>query len=164
MRRRDGIRFFQTEDLNRMNLLLGSFLKETGACSAVLMDRTGRLLTTAGDTSGFDGIAFATLAAADFSASDQLATLLGEEGFTALYHHGDDQSMYLAAMGDQAILAALFNGQTTLGLVRLKIRAMEPEFAALFTELAARNEDTGAALEPSWADEAADKLDRLFAD
>jgi predicted regulator of Ras-like GTPase activity (Roadblock/LC7/MglB family) len=128
------------------------------------MDRTGRLLTSAGETTGFDGVTFASLAAADFSASDQLAMILGEDEFTTLFHQGDKLSMYLAAVGGQAILATLFDQRTTLGMVRLRLRAAQPEFSALFAEIAARDATPGAALEPDWADEAADQLDRLFAD
>jgi predicted regulator of Ras-like GTPase activity (Roadblock/LC7/MglB family) len=128
------------------------------------MDRTGRLLTTAGETAGIDGVTFASLAAADFSASDQLAMILGEDEFTTLFHQGDRLSMYLAAVGGQAILATLFDQRTTLGMVRLRLRAAEPQFGALFAEIAARDATPGAALEPDWADEAADQVDRLFAD
>jgi len=164
MRSADGIRSFHPDDLRRLDQILGSYVRDTSARCAVLMDRTGRLLTTAGETAGIDGVTFASLAAADFSASDQLAMILGEDEFTTLFHQGDRLSMYLAAVGGQAILATLFDQRTTLGMVRLRLRAAEPQFGALFAEIAARDATPGAALEPDWADEAADQVDRLFAD
>ncbi len=158
------IESLQPEDLQRMDRLLGSFVQETGVRCAVLVDRAGRLLTTAGETGGLDGVAFASLAAADFSASGELATLLGEEEFTALYHHGVERSMYLTTVGGPAILAALFDDTTTLGMIRLQVRAIADSFAALFIDLAARGPARLAGLGANWADEAAGELDRLFAD
>jgi predicted regulator of Ras-like GTPase activity (Roadblock/LC7/MglB family) len=154
----------QLEDVQRMDRLLGWFVRESGALCAVLVDRAGRLLTTAGETGGLDGVAFASLAAADFSASDELATLLGEEEFTALYHHGDDRSMYLTTVGGPAILAALFDGTTTLGLIRLQVRQIAGAVASLFVDLTSRRPAAPAGLDANWADAAAGELDRLFAD
>jgi predicted regulator of Ras-like GTPase activity (Roadblock/LC7/MglB family) len=158
------IESLHAEDVQRMDQLLGTFVRESGAHCAVLVDRAGRLLTTAGETGNLDGIGFASLAAADFSASGELAALLGEEEFTALYHHGAKRSMYLATVGGPAILAALFDGKTTLGMIRLQIRAVADEFSTLFVDLAAKGPATMAGLDSSWADEAAGEIDRLFAD
>lgn len=161
---RHGSWSFEPQDLRLLDQLLGGFLQETNARCAVLMDRAGRLLTAAGDTAGLDGIAFASLAAADYAASDQLAVLLGEDEFSSLYHQGEARSMYLADVGGQAILAALFDGRTTLGLVRLKAKAVTPALASLFAAATSRGPAPGAALEADWADVAADEIDRLFAD
>jgi len=151
------------DDLARFDDLLSSFLDATEARCALIVDRSGRLLTSAGDTGGFDQIAFASLAAADFAASDQLASLLGEQEFAALYHHGPRHSMYLADLAGWAILAALFDGRTTLGMVRLKTRDLVPRFGALFDQLAARGPAAGQ-IEVGWAADAEHEIDRLFSD
>lgn len=164
MSRGSGIESLQPEDLRRMDRLLDAFVRETGVRCAVLMDRAGRLLTTAGESDGLDSVSFATLAAADFSASGELANLLGEKEFTALYHHGDDRSLYLAMVGGQGLLASLFDGSTTLGLIRLQLRELAASFAAIFEELATRTNDVPSTLGANWAEEAAGALDLLFAD
>src|SRR5512146_1656428 len=112
----------QTQDLELLDQALGTYVTESRARCALLVDRTGRSITAAGETGLLDQTTFASLAAADFAASDQLARLLGEQEFAALYHAGPSQSMYLADVGGQAILATLFDGGTTLGLVRLRSR------------------------------------------
>jgi predicted regulator of Ras-like GTPase activity (Roadblock/LC7/MglB family) len=159
-----GIESLQPEDVQRMDRLLGSFVRESGVRCAVLVDRAGRLLTTAGETQGLDGVSFASLAAADFSASGELAALLGEEEFTALYHHGAERSMYLTTVGGPAILAALFDKATTLGMIRLQVREIADAFASIFMDLSSRGPATLAGIDANWADEAAGELDRLFAD
>jgi predicted regulator of Ras-like GTPase activity (Roadblock/LC7/MglB family) len=163
MRAADVIGSIGTDDLEQFQSLLSRFLKESNARCAVLVDRTGRLLATAGATESFDQVSFASLAAADFAASDQLAELLGEEEFSSLYHHGERQSMYVADLAGWAILVTLFDRKTTLGMVRVKARTVVPSFGQAFARLAERG-PSGAVvpMEVGWADDAVSEIDRLF--
>ena len=161
----DGITYFGAGDVERLDEILKGFLGETQAKCAMLVDRSGRLLTAAGDTGSMDRIIFASLVAGDFAASDQLASLLGEEEFSSLYHQGEGRSMYLADISGWAILAALFDGRTTLGMVRLKSKAVVPKFASLFADLATRGPDTQEPMfQDEFVSEAESEIDRLFAE
>jgi predicted regulator of Ras-like GTPase activity (Roadblock/LC7/MglB family) len=165
MNRRDGITYFSQQDVQQLDELLAGFLGETQARCAVLVDRSGRLVTFSGDTAGMDRTTFASLVAGDFSASDQLASLLGEQEFSSLYHQGEGRSMYLADVAGWAILAALFDGRTTLGMVRLKSKVVVPKFASLFAGFATRTHAPPLGeLQEEWAAETGDAIDRLFAD
>jgi predicted regulator of Ras-like GTPase activity (Roadblock/LC7/MglB family) len=163
MRGADVIGSIGADDLAQFQQLLSAYLTETQARCVVLVDRTGRLLATAGDTGGFDQVTFASLAAADFAASDQLAELLGEEEFSSLYHHGERHSMYVADLSGWAILVTLFDRRTTLGMVRVKARGIAPRFHEAFGNLAERG-PSGAVvpMEVGWADDAVSEIDRLF--
>jgi predicted regulator of Ras-like GTPase activity (Roadblock/LC7/MglB family) len=165
MKRADVIASIGTTDLDNIESLLTSYLRDTNGRCVALVDRTGRLLAAVGDTGGFDQITFASLAAADFAASDQLAGLLGEQEFAALYHHGERQSMYLADTNGWAILAALFDRRTTLGMVRIKTRGVVARLGRIFDELAERG-PTGSVvqMEVGWADDVENEIDRLFTD
>jgi predicted regulator of Ras-like GTPase activity (Roadblock/LC7/MglB family) len=164
MSSRDGITFFAPQDVEQLDRLMSGFLGETHARCVLLVDRSGRLLTAAGDIGNLDQVTFASLVAGDFAASDQLAALLGEAEFSSLYHQGEGRAMYLADVGGWAILAALFDG-ATLGMVRLKSKAVVPRFATLFAELAARGPARPTAeLQNDWVAEAESQIDRLFAD
>jgi predicted regulator of Ras-like GTPase activity (Roadblock/LC7/MglB family) len=158
----DAISALGPDDIHRLNRLLQTFVAEAGARSALLLDRNGRPVTAFGDVGDLDETSFASLAAADFDASDQLAGLLGEEEFTALYHQGVKGSMYLAEIAGIAILAAVFDRRTTLGLVRLKTREVVPRLATVLSELEGRARP-GDQLDEGWGDDAADEIDRLFA-
>lgn len=150
------------EELQRIDRLLHDFVSEAGARCALLIDRAGRAVTAFGETEGLDETSFASLAAADFDASDQLAGLLGEEEFSALYHQGVAGSMYLSEIGASAILAAVFDRRTTLGMVRLKTRQVVPRLEALLNEVGARPQGE-LRLDSHFADDAASEIDRLFA-
>jgi predicted regulator of Ras-like GTPase activity (Roadblock/LC7/MglB family) len=159
----DTIASIGADDLRDLESLLVEFLDDTKARCASLIDRSGRLLLAAGDTTGFDQTAFASLAAADFAAGDQIAALVGERELTSLYHHGERQSMYLADVSGWAILAALFDGRTTLGMVRVKTKGVAPRFAAVFAEIARRGPSGPVVqMEVGWASEAELEVDRLF--
>lgn len=162
MKRGDTVSIFGAEDFKRLEQLLRDFVRDSNARSAVLIDRVGRLLSAAGQTRDFDEVAFASLAAADFAASDQLATRLGEKQFAALYHQGENSSMYLVDISATAILAALFDGGTTLGLVRLKTRDFIPGFAAVIADAESREESESGVVDADWIVDAEDEIDRLF--
>ncbi len=151
-------------DLEALDRVLGSFVTEAKARCALLVDRTGRAITAAGQTGDLDQTAFASLAAADFAASDQLARLLGEAEFASLYHAGSSHSMYLADVGGHAILAALFDAKTTLGLVRLRSRAIIPRMTEVLAEVSTRPAEpiSGPGKDDGWLEAAADEIDRLF--
>jgi predicted regulator of Ras-like GTPase activity (Roadblock/LC7/MglB family) len=161
--RSDSLSFLGADDVSALEDLLREFITDTGALCTLLVDRTGRLLATAGDTAALDGVTFASLASADFAASDQLAALLGEQEFTSLYHHGADRSMFLAEIGGAAILAALFDTRTTLGMVRITTKSLLPRFAECFARLAERGPSGQVVhMETGWANEAESEIDRLF--
>jgi len=165
MKRADLISSIGTTDLEQIESQLTSFLHASRARSASIVDRTGRLLANVGDSASVDQIAFASLAAADFAASDQLAVLLGETEFATLYHHGERQSMFLADVDGWAILAALFDRRTTLGMVRIKTRGLVTRLSRVFSEMAERG-PTGSVvqMEVGWAADAESEIDRLFTD
>jgi predicted regulator of Ras-like GTPase activity (Roadblock/LC7/MglB family) len=160
--RPDAIAALGPDDLQRIERFLEAFVTEAAARCSLLLDRRGSPIVASGNTDGLDEASFASLAAADFDASDQLAGLLGEREFTALYHQGVHGSMYLSDIAGIAILAAVFDHRTTLGMVRLRTREVVPRLRDLLAELEARP-PSGEALDADWGDDAASQIDRLFA-
>jgi predicted regulator of Ras-like GTPase activity (Roadblock/LC7/MglB family) len=148
-------------DVRRIHGVLTGFLREAGARTSLLVDRSGQMLVQAGETPQFDQIAFASLTAADFSANDQLARMLGEAEFGALFHQGERESLYLADVARRVILVVLFDNRTTLGLVKLRVRRVVSELDRVFTELFART-DGDTRVEAGFVGEAEDEIDRLF--
>ena len=157
---------FEERDFTRIDRLLQGFLYDSNARCTLLVDRTGQLVTTAGEKPDFDTTAFASLAAADFSANDQLATMIGENEFSSLFHQGEKESMYLADVARRVILVVLFDNRTTLGMIRIKVKAVVRELSGIFHEMFDRSAAApqGSRFEAGFADEAEDEIDRLFGD
>ena len=151
---------FTEDDLGAIMRLLQQFLYESNARCALLVDRSGQLVATVGEQPRFDATAFATLTAADFSANDQLARLIGETEFSSLFHQGEQESMYLVDIARRVILVILFDNRTTLGMVRLKVKGTVEELARLFTLMFQRARDNMH--QPNILAGAEDEIDRLF--
>jgi predicted regulator of Ras-like GTPase activity (Roadblock/LC7/MglB family) len=153
---------FREEDAERIGALLNSLLREANARTALLVDRSGQMLATVGEEPRFDPVAFASLTAADFSANDQLARMLGEQEFGALFHQGEKDSLYLADVARRVILVVLFDNRTTLGLVKLRVRGVVEALTALFTAMFARDASGERRVETGFVGEAEDEIDKLF--
>jgi len=138
------------------------FLRDASARTALLVDRAGQMLVTVGETPNFDPTAFASLTAADFSANDQLARLLGEHEFGTLFHQGEKESLYLADIARRVILVVLFDNRTTLGLVKLRMKPAVNELSVMFTEMFARDTGNDGRVGAGFVGEAEDELDKLF--
>ena len=152
---------FTEDDFGAITQSLQRFLFDSNARCALLVDRTGQLVATVGEQPKFDPTAFATLTAADFSANDQLAKLIGETDFNSLFHQGEKESMYLADVARRVILVVLFDNRTTLGLVRLKMKQTVEELTRLF-EAVFQRAQSGEGGSPNILSGADDEIDRLF--
>ena len=152
---------FTEDDFAAITTSLQKFLFESNARCALLVDRSGQLVATVGEQPHFDPTAFATLTAADFSANDQLAKLIGETDFNSLFHQGEKESMYLADVARRVILVVLFDTRTTLGLVRLKMKETVGELTKLFEQVFSRGKD-GAPQPQGLLHGAEDEIDKLF--
>jgi predicted regulator of Ras-like GTPase activity (Roadblock/LC7/MglB family) len=152
---------FTEDDFQAITESLQRFLYDSNSRCALLVDRAGQLVATVGEAPSFDATAFASLTAADFSANDQLARLIGERDFTTLFHQGERESMYLADVARRIILVVLFDNRTTLGLVRLKLRGIVDELTRVFEGVFSRGSAPSTAPVDLLAG-AEDEIDRLF--
>ena len=148
-------------DFNKITEHLSGLLVEANARCALLVDRTGQLLANAGEQLQFDPAAFASLTAADFSANDQLAKMIGEPEFASLFHQGEKESMYLADVARRVILVVLFDQRTTVGLVRLRVKQTVTELTKVFEEMFSRMA-SGESQQSGLLEGAEDEIDKLF--
>jgi predicted regulator of Ras-like GTPase activity (Roadblock/LC7/MglB family) len=151
------------QDHRRISEHLNELLRESSARCALLVDRTGQLLANAGEQLQFDPTSFASLTAADFSANDQLAKMIGEAEFASLFHQGEKESMYLADVARRVILVVLFDQRTTVGLVRLRVKQAVGDLGKLFDEMFQRAAGGQQAPRPL-LEGADDEIDKLFGD
>ncbi|HEY6208256.1 MAG: dynein regulation protein LC7 [Gemmatimonadetes bacterium] len=153
---------FSENDFQQIQAQLQAFLRESNARCALLVDRAGQLVATVGEAPQFDSTAFASLTAADFSANDQLARMIGENEFASLVHQGEKESMFLADVAKRVILVVLFDQRTTLGLVKLKGKRAVQKLTQAFEEMF-KGVGTGpAAPQKGVLEGAEDEIDKLF--
>ncbi|MGQ0767015.1 MAG: roadblock/LC7 domain-containing protein [Gemmatimonadota bacterium] len=152
------------QDAAAIARVLQRLIFDSNARCCVVVDRSGQLITTAGERPVFDVTSFATLAAADFAANDQLARLVGEQDFNTLFHQGERESMLLADVSRRVILAVLFDNRTTLGMVRLRLKGAVEELTRVIDQMfakAAVAQHSGGGGSSIFSD-VDDEIDRLF--
>ncbi len=156
---------FYRDDIESIDAILDAFLKQSAARCALLVDRDGHMVTSRGASQRVDVDTISALVAGSFAATREMARLLGEEEFTALYHQGKSDNIQLSLVGDRALLTAIFDETTTVGMVRLYAAEAAKRLAAIFKRKKQETAPQGG--EPPKADEAfragsAAKLDNLF--
>jgi predicted regulator of Ras-like GTPase activity (Roadblock/LC7/MglB family) len=109
-----------TEDsISRLSRLLLDLVEDVDATAAFLVEKSGQMLVTEGETKGLDTTAIASLVSSTFSSSRAVAKLLGESEFSAMFQQGDRHSIFLYALPTQDILVVLFQDVSKTGLVRV---------------------------------------------
>jgi predicted regulator of Ras-like GTPase activity (Roadblock/LC7/MglB family) len=142
------------DDAQRIGQVLLHFLGESGAMEALLIDRSGQLLARGGSSRSLDTVSLSALAAGAFSSTAAMARLLGETEFTMLFHQGIRESIHVAAVDEQAILLAIFDSRTTVGMVRLFAKEASTAISAILAEARTRPHRTGELATPLRKDEA----------
>lgn len=151
------------EDFWKISKKLEKLLQETNSRTVILIDKAGQVITSVGEMGNLDLSSFATLSAADFAATSQLALLIGEESFSTIFHQGENFGIYISLVADKLILAIVFDKKTTLGLVRIKALQTSKELEAIINEIYAR---ISSQMKPGFGkdfiDQAESELDNLF--
>ncbi len=160
----EGLNIFE-DDFWAITEALNRLLQGTNARTILLIDKAGQLITSAGDTSRIDISSFATLSAADFAATSQLASLIGEKEFSTLFHQGEKENLYVCLVANRVILAVIFDQRTTLGLVRVKTKNTAQELEKIFEDIFKKLGKEQLAQKPfdlDFTKAAEDELDKLF--
>lgn len=160
--RHDRLTFY-AEDIEQIDKLLGEFLRLSGAKCALLVDKDGHLVTRRGEVRTIDMDTISALVAGSFAATKEMARLLGEQEFSALFHQGERDNIQLSLVGDRTLLTVLFDERTTVGMVRLYSSETAKKLAAIYERSFSREAvDGDPELAADYGDDARRKLDNLF--
>lgn len=116
----------RSNDLNRVADALAepmkAFVRQARVRTALLINHSGQVLSRQGFTRGVDVASVATLAAAAHASAHALAELTESGRWLHLHHAGEEKQLFLApftAGVESLILVAIFDDESTLGLVQL---------------------------------------------
>ena len=122
--------------------LLAALADECEAQAVVVCDTGGNILAQESHISAEKVETVAALAAGSFAATKELATVIGEPGFKAIFHRGQKSGILIQALGNAFMILILFGETTIEGLVRLCVKRVGPQLESLLTD-----EDGNAAIE-----------------
>ncbi|HEX5135562.1 MAG TPA: roadblock/LC7 domain-containing protein, partial [Planctomycetota bacterium] len=120
------------------------------------------LITQEGSTERADTDTIAALVAGCFAATREMARILGEEEFTALFHQGRKDNLQLSLVGRRTILGVLFDDTTTIGMVRLYAAETARKLTSLFKKLGGRPAAPDEEIGEGFTKAAANTLDDVF--
>jgi predicted regulator of Ras-like GTPase activity (Roadblock/LC7/MglB family) len=127
-----------------------TFVRESRVRIALLVNGAGQVLAQHGFTRSYEVMNVASLAAAAHASSRALAELSGAGRWEHLYHGGQERQLFLAPLRtpvDELILVAIFDGDSSLGIVRLFYETLERDVSALPEFTAARQGTDQASFE-----------------
>ena len=127
--------------------ILRKLLSDSYAKVAFLVNKNGTLLTSVGETEGFDTTSLASLAAGNIAATGGLANLIGEKEFSILFHEGERDNMHISVVADRLILVVVFDRRSSVGLVRLRVRRASGDLERVLASVSAGAAGEGGILE-----------------
>ncbi len=156
---------FYKDDIEKIDKVLAEFLRLSGAKCALLVDKEGHMVTRQGDVKSINMDTISALVAGSFAATKEMAKLLGEEHFSALFHQGERDNIQLSLVGDRTLLTIMFDDRTTVGMVRLYANEACKKLCLIFQEAEANKDrppSDEVELDSGYGSSAKDKLDDLF--
>lgn len=149
----DGV-VIHEEDAPKLQRALAQFLEDSGAREVLLIERSGQLLASGGRSETLDAVSISALAAAAYSSTGAMAKLLGEPEFSVLFHQGKKESLHVSTVDQHAILLAVFDDRTTVGMVRLFAKDAAQAIEVILAESRGRPRRVGALASGLSVDEA----------
>jgi predicted regulator of Ras-like GTPase activity (Roadblock/LC7/MglB family) len=120
-KRKIGQQFMLSEEVyNGITKIIADLAANTRADVIIFCDTNGYPIAHQGNLPRLDLSAISSLAANNFSATVEIASMIGEAGsFKFLFHEGKNMNIYLSNVSFNYILLVIFNVKVALGMVRI---------------------------------------------
>ncbi|MCM8533978.1 MAG: roadblock/LC7 domain-containing protein [Lentisphaeraceae bacterium] len=126
-------------DCERIQKDLNEFLDLSEAQATLLCDRGGSILFSEGEFQEDAIDLICALVAGSFAATKELALALGEDEFSAIFHQGQNNSIFISAIGEEVLLLSIFSENTNAGLVKMYAKTACRKMQGLFAEIGDRS-------------------------
>lgn len=113
---------------------ISDFVRESKVRITILINGSGQVLAQHGFTRSYEVMNVASLAAATHASARALAEMTAANRWTHLHHAGKDRQLFLAPIKTpvaELILVAIFDNETSLGIVQLFFDQLTAKLAAL---------------------------------
>jgi predicted regulator of Ras-like GTPase activity (Roadblock/LC7/MglB family) len=109
---------FTEEEMKKVEDYFGEYLIESEAKDIVLLNKSGELLAKSGDITSDVAVTVSALAAGVFSATNELARILGEKEFAVTFHQGQETNIHISMITTNVLLAIIFDNRAPMGAIR----------------------------------------------
>lgn len=149
------------QQYHQLKALLARLRMEASARVAFLVDKDGQAIAIHGEVGDLDTTSLASLAAGNVAATGGMAQLIGEKEFPTLSHEGERESIHICVIG-RVLLIVVFDDRSSLGLVKLRVKQVTGELAAIFREVERESSKKSAEEASIFAEITDEDIDSLF--
>lgn len=147
---------------NNVQMLLSRLIEKSGALTALLVTKEGVPLAEAGDTSYLNTSAMAALVAGMFSATREVARMVGEKQFSILLQQGDNRHIHISLILDSKMMVIVFEDYQRIGLVRYEARRIGEEIGKTLIHQEEMRGEVSEIATPQFKEYALNLIDRIF--
>jgi predicted regulator of Ras-like GTPase activity (Roadblock/LC7/MglB family) len=140
-----------THRLSRLN-------QDAEARTTMLITKQGNCLVSVGDLSYLNVTAISALVAGMFSATQEVARLVGEDHFSILLQQGEKRNIHISLVDDSIMLLVIFDDAMAMGKVRYIARKALREIASAYNSTEVEKEIDGE----KFKEFAISLIDRIF--
>ncbi len=124
------------DEVRRIQSVADRLQQDSRSRAILVVDKNGQLIAASGSAAELDTTSLSSLVAGNVAATGGIAKLIEEDEFTAQFHEGKDASVHMSLIGRRVILLALFDKNTTLGLVKLRVKKASTELESILEDVA----------------------------
>lgn len=129
--------FVLTEEIEkRVESSLKKFMTNSRARCALLITRSGQMISQFGFTTHLNTLTLSALVAGIFSTTQELARLLGESKFKSFFQEGKIWNIHFILVGEDLIFATLFDRNTVLGVIQISAMEVAEELSQAMSKVA----------------------------
>ena len=151
-----------TEEQTRLlTLTLRDLMAQSEAAAVFLTDQGGNTLASVAPAAYQKAENIAALAAGSFSATRELASLIGEKEFRSVHHKGEVSSIYIHSAAGSHLILVIFSRDTPVGLVKLYVEKAVAELDPVLKALS--GQDTTSSPPPPGGFELDESVTDIFA-
>jgi predicted regulator of Ras-like GTPase activity (Roadblock/LC7/MglB family) len=151
----------EKEGNGNLKSILSELLESSGVLTVMLVTKEGVSITEAGDTSYLNTTAMAALVAGMFSATREVARIVGEKQFSMLLQQGEHRHIHISLIHDSSMMVIVFEGYQRIGLVRLEARKAAEAISNVLSQDDGP-EDAEEIATPQFKEYALNLIDRIF--
>ncbi|MFQ5763537.1 MAG: roadblock/LC7 domain-containing protein [Rhodospirillales bacterium] len=156
----------EADDLSAIEKNLKQLCEDANASFAFLIDLAGQQLASIGASETIDMTSLASLTAGNVAATEGLAQIIGEPGFSSLFHEGEHDSLLITTINGRVILVIAFDERSSLGLVRLRVRQASQPLGQIVGDIERRSaaQSSQMASDSPFGEITDEDIDGLFAE
>ncbi len=153
------------KELSLISTVLAKLMNDTNATSALLLDKSGQVVTTQGTNTRRNATMLGALLAGVFSSSREVAKLLDEKDFRNIFQQGVQENIYTSMIEEQWLLVIIFDRLTHIGLVKVLSKKASDELLRILERV--RTDTTrkkASVIDIKFRSSVEDTIDLLFRD